>query len=76
VKKVCSLPGLAAIGIVKLMGSGRFFRPRSACADTFAARLRFGRSIGMVSAEENSYFFRAFEAFGITETRRAADPDT
>ena len=25
-------------------------------ADTFAARLRFGRFIGMVSAEENTYF--------------------
>jgi thiaminase/transcriptional activator TenA len=44
-------------------------------ADTFAARLRFGRFIGMVSAEENTYFLRAFEALGITETRRAADPD-
>jgi hypothetical protein len=47
-----------------------------ASADTFAARLRFGRFIGMVSAEENTYFLRAFEAFGVTETRRAADPDT
>src|SRR5215472_11976530 len=27
-------------------------------ADTFAARLRFGRFIGMVSAEENTYFLR------------------
>jgi len=44
-------------------------------ADTFAARLRFGRFIGMVSAEENTYFLRAFEALGVTETRRAADPD-
>ena len=42
-------------------------------ADTFAARLRLGRFIGMVSAEENTYFLRAFEALGITETRRAAD---
>ena len=33
-----------------------------ASADTFAARLRFGRFIGMVSAEENAYFLRAFEA--------------
>ena len=47
-----------------------------ASADTFAARLRFGRFIGMVSAEENNYFLRAFEALGVTETRRAADPDT
>jgi hypothetical protein len=28
----------------------------------------------MVSAEENTYFLRAFEALGVTETRRAADP--
>jgi hypothetical protein len=47
-----------------------------ASADTFAARLRFGRFIGMVSAEENTYFLRAFEALGVTETRRAADSDT
>src|SRR5882672_5381576 len=46
-----------------------------ASADTFAVRLRFGRFIGMVSAEENTYFLRAFEALGVTETRRAADPD-
>jgi hypothetical protein len=46
-----------------------------ASADTFAAGLRFGRFIGMVSAEENTYFLRAFEALGVTETRRAADPD-
>ena len=43
-----------------------------ASADTFAARLRFGRFIGMVSAEENIYFLRAFETLGVTETRRAA----
>ena len=47
-----------------------------ASADTFAARLRFGRFIGIVSAEENTYFLRAFEALGVTETRRATDPDT
>jgi thiaminase/transcriptional activator TenA len=47
-----------------------------ASAETFAARLRFGRFVGMVSAEENTYFLRAFEALGVTETRRAADPDT
>jgi thiaminase/transcriptional activator TenA len=29
----------------------------------------------MVSAEENTYFLRAFEALGVTEDRRAADPD-
>jgi thiaminase/transcriptional activator TenA len=47
-----------------------------ASADTFAARLRLGRFIGMVSSEENTYFLRAFEALGVTEARRAADPDT
>jgi thiaminase (transcriptional activator TenA) len=47
-----------------------------ASADTFAARLRFGRFIRMVSGEENIYFVRAFEALGVTEDRRAADPDT
>jgi thiaminase/transcriptional activator TenA len=47
-----------------------------ATADTFAARLRFGRFIAMMSGEENTYFLRAFEALGVTEARRAADPDT
>ena len=47
-----------------------------ASADTFEARLRFGRFIGMVSAEENTYFLRAFEALSVTEDRRAAAPDT
>ena len=46
-----------------------------ASADTFEARLRFGRFIGMVSSGENSYFLRAFEALGVTEDRRTADPD-
>src|SRR6266436_3770733 len=32
-----------------------------ASTDTFAARLRFGRFIGMVSAKENTCFLRAFE---------------
>jgi len=45
-------------------------------ADTFAARLRFGRFTGMVSSEENTYFLRAFEALGVPEERRAAEPDT
>jgi thiaminase/transcriptional activator TenA len=45
-------------------------------ADTFEARLRFGRFIGMASSEENTYFLRAFEALGVTEERRAAEPDT
>jgi thiaminase/transcriptional activator TenA len=47
-----------------------------ASADSFAARLRFGRFIGMMSSEENTYFLRAFEALGVTEERRATDPDT
>ena len=47
-----------------------------ATADTFEARLRFGRFIGLMSDEENTYFLRAFEALGVTEDRRAADPDT
>src|SRR6202158_3102617 len=47
-----------------------------ASADTFEARLRFGRFIGIVSSAENTYFLRAFEALGVTEDRRAADPDT
>lgn len=47
-----------------------------ASADTFEARLRFGRFIGMASSEENTYFLRAFEALGVTEERRAADPET
>src|SRR6202007_2933247 len=47
-----------------------------ASADTFAARLRFGRFIGMISGGENSYFLRGFQALGVTEERRAADPDT
>jgi thiaminase (transcriptional activator TenA) len=47
-----------------------------ATADTFEARLRFGRFIGLMSGEENTYFLRAFEALGITADRRATDPDT
>jgi thiaminase (transcriptional activator TenA) len=47
-----------------------------ASADTFEARLRFGRFIGMVSGEENTYFLRAFQALGVTDDRRATDPDT
>ena len=47
-----------------------------ATADTFEARLRFGRFIGLMSGEENTYFLRAFEALGVTKDRRTADPDT
>jgi len=45
-------------------------------ADNFTAKLRLGRFIGTVSSEENTYFLRAFAALGVTEDRRAADPDT
>lgn len=47
-----------------------------AAADGFEARLRFGRFIGMVSGEENTYFLRAFEALGVTPAERGQHPDT
>src|SRR5215472_13267597 len=47
-----------------------------ASADTFEAKLRFARFIGIVSGEENTYFLRAFEALSVAGDRRAADPDT
>ncbi|THU00260.1 TenA family transcriptional regulator [Lampropedia puyangensis] len=47
-----------------------------ATADTFEARLRFGRFAGMVSGDENTYFLRAFEALGVTPTQREQTPDT
>jgi thiaminase (transcriptional activator TenA) len=43
---------------------------------SFEARVRFGRFISVVAGEENTYFLRAFEALGVTEDRRTADPDT
>lgn len=46
-----------------------------ATADTFEARLRFGRFAGMVSSDENTYFLRAFEALGVSEAQRAQTPD-
>jgi len=46
-----------------------------ATADSFEARLRFGRFVGMVSSEENTYFLRAFEALGVSERQRAEVPD-
>jgi len=46
-----------------------------ATADTFDARLRFGRFVGMVSGEENTYFLRAFDALGVTQAQREAIPD-
>lgn len=47
-----------------------------ATADTFAARLRFGRFAGMVAGDENTYFERAFDALGVTEERREQEPDS
>lgn len=47
-----------------------------ACADTFAARLRFAQFAGMVSGDENTYFLRAFEALGVSEAERASVPDS
>lgn len=47
-----------------------------ATADTFEARLRFGRFAGMVAGEENTYFVRAFDALGITAQQRRETADT
>src|SRR5258708_10130249 len=47
-----------------------------ASADTFEARLCLGRFIGMVSAEENTYFLPAFEPLGVTEASLTTTPDT
>lgn len=47
-----------------------------ATADSFAARLRLGRFVGMVSGDENTYFLRSFAALGVTEQQRATLPDT
>ncbi len=47
-----------------------------ATTDSFEARLRFGRFIGMVSGEENTYFLRAFETLGVTAAEREQRPDT
>ena len=44
-----------------------------ASADTFEARLRFGRFIGIVSGEENTYFF-ARSRRSASPSRRAAIP--
>lgn len=47
-----------------------------ATADSFAARLRFGRFVGMVSGDENTYFLRSFAALGVSEEQREALRDT
>ncbi|MDO7912453.1 TenA family protein [Pseudomonas monteilii] len=41
-----------------------------ASADSFDARLRLGRFVGLIAGEENTYFLRAFEALGVSEARR------
>ncbi len=46
-----------------------------ATADTPGARLRYGRSAGIVSGEENTYFLRAFAALGVDAAAREAVPD-
>ncbi|AZO76767.1 MULTISPECIES: TenA family protein [unclassified Bosea (in: a-proteobacteria)] len=45
-------------------------------ADSFEARIRFGRFIGMVSGEENTYFLRSFAALGVSEQERIERPDS
>jgi thiaminase/transcriptional activator TenA len=47
-----------------------------ASADSFEARIRFGRFIGMVSGEENTYFLRSFEALGVSKQERNERPDS
>jgi thiaminase (transcriptional activator TenA) len=47
-----------------------------ASADSFEARIRFGRFIGMVSGEENTYFLRSFAALGVSEQERTESPDS
>ncbi|TCM50997.1 thiaminase/transcriptional activator TenA [Rhizobium sp. PP-F2F-G48] len=46
-----------------------------ATADTFEARVRFGRFAGLISGEENTYFLRAFDALGVTQEQRATIAD-
>ncbi|HDS1755233.1 MULTISPECIES: TenA family protein [unclassified Pseudomonas] len=47
-----------------------------ATADTFEARLRFGRFAGMISSDENTYFLRAFQALDVSPQQRAEPKDT
>lgn len=46
-----------------------------ATADSYAARLRFGRFAGMISGDEDTYFLRSFEALGVSEQARTETPD-
>ncbi len=47
-----------------------------ATADTFEARLRFGRFAGMISSDENTYFLRAFEALDVSPAQRNEPADS
>ncbi|HEK1689248.1 TenA family transcriptional regulator [Pseudomonas putida] len=47
-----------------------------ATADTFEARLRFGRFAGMISSDENTYFLRAFQALDVSQQQRVEPKDT
>lgn len=47
-----------------------------ASADTPAARLRFATFAGEVAGDENTYFLRAFDALGVSESERESTPDT
>lgn len=45
-------------------------------ADTFEAKLRFGRFGGTICSEENTYFLRSFEALEVSAERRESTADT
>jgi len=47
-----------------------------AAADSYEARLRFGRFAGMISRDENTYFLRSFDALGVSDQARTETPDT
>ncbi len=47
-----------------------------ATSDRFESRLRLARFAGLVAGEENTYFERAFAALGVSQQRRADEPDT
>jgi thiaminase/transcriptional activator TenA len=43
-----------------------------ASADSFASRLRLSRFLAMITADENTYFLRSFDALGVPEAERVA----
>jgi thiaminase/transcriptional activator TenA len=47
-----------------------------ATADDSEARLRLARFAGDISGDENTYFLRAFDALGVSSSKRDAVPDT